>query len=135
MSQPLYDVSTLESFLERTGPLPVPLLLGVLPLQSTRHAEYMHNEVPGIIVPQELRKVMRAAGANGIAEGIRLAQEFVAKAQPLVDGIYLMPSFGRYEICAEVLEALDADRRPGAAQASKSNNNSNDDRPLIRSNA
>lgn len=110
MSQPLYDLATLERFLDRVGTLPAPFLLGVLPLQSARHAEYMHNEVPGIEVPEQLQAAMRAAGPNGVATGIELAQRFIAEAQSLVDGIYLMPSFGRYEICAEVLAALDSDR-------------------------
>jgi hypothetical protein len=47
-------------------------------------------------------------------EGIRLAQEFVAEAQQYVQGIYLMPSFGRYEMCGEILDALTTDNRPGA---------------------
>ncbi|MDQ3856057.1 MAG: bifunctional homocysteine S-methyltransferase/methylenetetrahydrofolate reductase, partial [Chloroflexota bacterium] len=114
MSQPLYDIEQLHSFLDRVGPLPVPFLLGVLPLQSFKHADYMHNEVPGITVPESIRRAMHAAGPHGIQEGIRLAQEFVEEAQDRVQGIYLMPSFGRYEQCAEVIDALDVSRRPGA---------------------
>lgn len=114
MSQPLYDVEQLHSFLDRVGPLPVPFLLGVLPLQSFKHADFMHNEVPGITVPEGIRRAMHAAGASGMHEGIRLAQEFVSEAQSRVQGIYLMPSFGRYEQCAEVIDALDSSRRPTA---------------------
>ncbi len=113
MSQPIYDMATLEAFLERVDPLPIPLLLGVLPLQSARHAEYLHNEVPGIEVPEPLRRAMHDAGADGIQRGVELAREFIEQAQALVQGIYLMPSFGRYETCAQVLDALDSDRRPG----------------------
>ncbi len=115
MSQPLYDPETLYRFLDRAGPLPVPFLLGVLPLQSSKHAEYMHNEVPGISVPKAVRDAMRAAGANGIREGVRLARELVLEVQDRVQGIYLMPSFGRYEMCAEIIEVLDSSRRPGVA--------------------
>ncbi len=118
MSQPLYDIEALHSFLDRIGPLPVPFLLGVLPLQSFKHADYMHNEVPGIRVPEGVRRAMHDAGSAGLSEGIRLAQEFVDAAQERVQGIYLMPSFGRYEQCAEVIDALDSSRRPGTAQAS-----------------
>jgi homocysteine S-methyltransferase len=118
MSQPLYDIEALHSFLDRVGPLPVPFLLGVLPLQSFKHADYMHNEVPGIRIPEGIRKAMHAAGAAGIQEGIRLAQEFVDEAQDRVQGIYLMPSFGRYEQCAEVIDALDSSRRPDSSQLS-----------------
>ena len=114
MSQPLYDVATLERFLEQVDGFDIPLLLGILPLQSARHAEYLHNEVPGIEVPERARRAMHDAGADGIARGIELAHELIDAAQAHVDGIYLMPSFGRYEVCAQVLAALDSDRRPGA---------------------
>jgi len=118
MSQPLYDIDALHTFLDRVGPLPVPFLLGVLPLQSFKHADYMHNEVPGIRVPEGVRRAMQDAGSSGMTEGIRLAQHFVDAAQDRVQGIYLMPSFGRYEQCAEVIDALDSSRRPGSAQSS-----------------
>jgi methionine synthase / methylenetetrahydrofolate reductase (NADH) len=106
MSQPLYDRATLERFFERTGPLPIPFLLGVLPLQSSRHAEFMHNEVPGIVVPQALRERMRRAGENGIAEGLAQAHELLHDTRDLVRGVYLMPSFGRYEVVAELVRGL-----------------------------
>ena len=106
MSQPLYDRETLERFFERTGPLPIPFLLGVLPLQSSRHAEFMHNEVPGIVVPQQLRDRMRQAGENGIAEGLQQSRELLQDTRDLVQGVYLMPSFGRYEVVAELVRWL-----------------------------
>ena len=106
MSQPLYDRSTLERFFERTGPLPIPFLLGVLPLQSFRHAEFMHNEVPGIVVPQPLRERMRQAGENGIAEGLQQSRELLEDTRHLIQGVYLMPSFGRYEVVAELVRWL-----------------------------
>jgi methionine synthase / methylenetetrahydrofolate reductase (NADH) len=106
MSQPLYDLKTLERFFELTGPLPIPFLLGVLPLQSSRHAEFMHNEVPGIVVPQQLRERMRRAGENGIAEGLQQSRELLADTKDLVQGVYLMPSFGRYEVVAELVRWL-----------------------------
>ena len=108
MSQPVYDRATLERFFERTGPLPIPFLLGVLPLQSSRHAEFMHNEVPGIVVPQALRDRMRRAGENGIAEGLAQAHELLRDTRDLVQGVYLMPSFGRYEVVAELVRGLRA---------------------------
>ncbi|HYM49816.1 MAG TPA: bifunctional homocysteine S-methyltransferase/methylenetetrahydrofolate reductase [Candidatus Limnocylindrales bacterium] len=111
MSQPLYDRETLERFFERTGPLPIPFLLGVLPLQSARHAEFMHNEVPGIVVPQALRERMRRAGDQGIAEGLAQARELLRETRDLVQGVYLMPSFGRYEMVAELVRELRAGSR------------------------
>src|SRR5438876_1841982 len=106
MSQPLYDLETLARFFKKTGPLPIPFLLGVLPLQSSRHAEFMHNEVPGIVVPQALRDRMRDAGENGIAEGLEQSRELLTETRHLVQGVYLMPSFGRYEVVAELVRWL-----------------------------
>src|SRR6266513_2866888 len=106
MSQPLYDRQTLERFFLKTGPLPIPFLLGVLPLQSSRHAEFMHNEVPGIVVPLPLRDRMREAGEKGIAEGLAQSRELLTETKHLVQGVYLMPSFGRYEVVAELVRWL-----------------------------
>ena len=91
-------------------------LLGVMPLQSYRHAEFLHNELPGVTIPDHLRERMRLAGERGIQEGIRQSQEFLAEAQAYCDGTYLMPSFGRYEMVAELVKVLDRDRW-GAARA------------------
>jgi methionine synthase / methylenetetrahydrofolate reductase(NADPH) len=106
MSQPLYDMEQLLTFLDRVGKIPVPFLLGVMPLQSHRHAEFLHNELPGVTIPDPLRERMRLAGDRGIEEGIRQSQEFLAEAQAHVDGTYLMPSFGRYEMVAELVKVL-----------------------------
>ncbi len=106
MSQPLYERETLERFFEKTGPIPIPFLLGVLPLQSSRHAEFMHNEVPGIVVPASLRDRMRNAGENGIAEGLQQSRDLLEQTKDLVQGVYLMPSFGRYEVVAELVRWL-----------------------------
>jgi homocysteine S-methyltransferase len=78
----------------------------VLPLQSFRHASFLHNEVPGITLTEEALERMRRAGPNGRAEGVAMARELIAEACEFVQGIYLMPSFGRYEVVAEVLSAL-----------------------------
>jgi homocysteine S-methyltransferase len=110
MAQPLYDMDQLTSFLDRVGKIPVPFLLGVMPLQSYRHAEFLHNELPGVSIPDHLRERMRLAGDQGMQEGIRQSQEFLAAAQGHCDGTYLMPSFGRYEMVAELVKVLDRDR-------------------------
>jgi homocysteine S-methyltransferase len=106
MTQPIYDVNQLVSFLERIGPVPIPIILGVMPLQSHKHTEFLHNELPGVTIPDDVRERMRRAGERGMAEGILQAQEFLAEAQRYVQGIYLMPSFGRYEMVAELVKVL-----------------------------
>jgi homocysteine S-methyltransferase len=110
MAQPLYDMDQLTTFLDRVGKIPVPFLLGVMPLQSYRHAEFLHNELPGVSIPDHLRERMRLAGDQGMQEGIRQSQEFLSAAQGYCDGTYLMPSFGRYEMVAELVKVLDRDR-------------------------
>jgi homocysteine S-methyltransferase len=103
MTQPFYDMAVWDDFLARCGPIEVPVLLGILPLQSFRHAEFMHNEVPGITVPQELRDRLREAGATAQAEGVTHARDLFRAARGRFAGVYLMPSFGRYENVLEVI--------------------------------
>ena len=112
MCQPLYDMDQLRAFLDRVGTIPIPFLLGIMPLQSHRHAEFLHNELPGVTIPDHLRERMRLAGDRGIEEGIRQSQEFLAEAQAYCDGVYLMPSFGRYEMCAELVKVITRNRQP-----------------------
>ncbi len=112
MTQPIYDPQLWLNFLhlyeQRHGPFPVPVLIGVLPLQSHKHASFLHHEVPGITLSEEARERMRLAGADGRMEGVRMAQELLLelKELPHVQGVYLMPSFGRYEVACQVLEVL-----------------------------
>jgi methionine synthase / methylenetetrahydrofolate reductase(NADPH) len=112
MTQPIYDpqlwVDFLNLYEERYGDFPVPVLIGVLPLQGHKHATFLHNEVPGITLSEEALERMRKAGPNGREEGVKMAQELLMelKGLPHVQGVYLMPSFGRYELACQVLEVL-----------------------------
>lgn len=118
MTQPVFDFQTWTDFRRiyerKYGPIRVPVLLGVLPLQSTRHAEFLHNEVPGIRLTDSARERMRLAGNRGRAEGVKLAQDLILQARESVHGIYIMPSFGRYEVAAETASIL-TDRRLGVS--------------------
>jgi homocysteine S-methyltransferase len=114
MTQPLYELDTLVRFLDRLGKKRIPVLLGLLPLQSHRHAEFLHNEVPGINIPDHARAAMRDAGEKGIEVGVEMCRKLLLEARDLVQGAYLMPSFGRYEVVARVAEAV----LPGARQSS-----------------
>jgi methionine synthase / methylenetetrahydrofolate reductase(NADPH) len=98
MTQPIYELAPLVRFLDRAGKPPIPMILGCIPLHSSRHAEFLHNEVPGITIPDEVRTRMRAAGEHGHEEGLDLAQELLSAARRLVQGVYLMPSYGRYDV-------------------------------------
>jgi homocysteine S-methyltransferase len=106
MTQAVYDVEALERFLEKAARFKVPILLGVMPLHSERHAEFIHNELAGVVVPDAIRERMRAAGADGLSEGKAIARELIAATRGMVKGIYLIPSFGRYDVAAELAEAV-----------------------------
>ena len=117
MTQPIYEPETLDAFERRVGRLPVPVLVGVLPLQSSRHAEFLHNEVPGITIPDWIRDRMRIAGNAGRDEGFGLARELLDGLVDRIDGAYLMPSFGRYEVCAALVREIRARVTTGAGRA------------------
>ncbi len=104
-TQPVYDLEVLERFFAATRP-PIPVVVGILPLHSCRHAEFLHNEVPGITVPDRVRARMREAGDRGLRAGIEMAQTLLRDVRSRYAGAYLMPSFGRFEVVAEVLDAL-----------------------------
>jgi homocysteine S-methyltransferase len=112
MTQPIFDPQLWVNFVtlyeQRHGPFPVPVLIGVLPLQGHKHATFLHNEVPGITLSDDALERMRLAGANGRQEGVKMAQELLLelKELPYVQGVYLMPSFGRYETACQVLEVI-----------------------------
>jgi len=104
-TQPVYDLEVLERFFARARP-PIPIVVGILPLHSSRHAEFLHNEVPGISVPEPVRARMRDAGERGLRAGIEMAQSLLAAVRGRYAGAYLMPSFGRFEVVAEILDAV-----------------------------
>ncbi len=106
MTQTMYDIETLERFLEKASRFKVPIIMGVLPLHSERHADFIHNELPGVVVPEAVRQRMREAGENGLAEGASIAREIVAAARGGVQGVYLIPAFNRYDVAAELVEEL-----------------------------
>jgi 5,10-methylenetetrahydrofolate reductase len=105
-TQPVYDLDTLDRFLARAGGSPVPVLVGLLPLHSFRHAEFLHNEVPGITIPDDVRAGLKAAGEGALRAGVEMAQRLARDIRARYAGVYLMPSFGRFEVVAEVLDAL-----------------------------
>jgi homocysteine S-methyltransferase len=111
LSQPVYTPAPLrrlrETYERVSGtPLPVPVLAGVLPLLSARHARFLHNEVPGIEIPVEAVERLSAAGADATRTGNSMAVELIDGLRGEgVAGYYVMPQFGRYDLAAEVVEA------------------------------
>ena len=78
----------------------------MLPLHSYRHAEFLHNEVPGITISEPIRARLRDARDGALRVGIEMAQHLLREIRRRYAGAYLVPSFGRFEVVAEVLDAL-----------------------------
>jgi homocysteine S-methyltransferase len=110
LTQTIFDPAKVEQFLKRYeqlhGPLSLPVLVGVLPLYGARHAAFLHNEVPGIDIPTSIRERINAAGDTAPHVGIAIAQELLHDLRGMVQGTYLMPPFGKYEMAAEIVEAI-----------------------------
>ncbi len=103
MTQALFDLSYLERFEELIGGWPVPLLLGIFYVRSYQLAVRLHNEVPGIVVPEGVQRRLDKAGANAGAEGLALARELYAEAREKVAGVYVIPPFKQPEAALDLL--------------------------------
>jgi len=109
ITQPVFDVTQLEGFLEkvdRLGIRRIPVLAGIWPLVSLRNAEFLANEVPGVSVPPEVLTRMRVAQERGkeaaLAEGVAIAREMMTRVRPLVQGAQVSAPFGRVPVALEV---------------------------------
>ncbi|MSP55028.1 MAG: bifunctional homocysteine S-methyltransferase/methylenetetrahydrofolate reductase [Myxococcales bacterium] len=115
-SQPVFDPDLLLRFFELTDAFPkVPFLVGIMPLVSAKNAEFLHNEVPGMQVPEAIRK--RLADAGGRDEqrevGIQVAREALAQVvdHPRVNGVYVYPPFGSYKAVLRIIDVIEERRK------------------------
>jgi homocysteine S-methyltransferase len=101
----------LRRFLDDTRALGLPILAGLCPLASHRNAEFLHNEVPGMQIPIDIRQRMAAAATPEAArrQGMLIAREMLEEIKSDVVGAYLMPQFGRYRDAVEVLQPVGYD--------------------------
>ncbi len=120
LTQPIFDPRVLEQFLEaytaQFGALTLPVLVGIMPLFGARHAAFLHNEVPGIDIPETIRQRIIDAGEQASLEGVHVAQELLQNIKGLAQGVYIMPAFGRYDLAASVVDVLQRSRVPQAAK-------------------
>jgi homocysteine S-methyltransferase len=105
-TQPVYEIETLERLLKQIERFRKPLMLGILPLRGTKHAEFLHNEVPGMRIPDAIRERMRNAGEHGPQVGVEIAKSFLSEARKLVAGAYMMPPFQKYHVIDELLQEI-----------------------------
>jgi homocysteine S-methyltransferase len=94
MTQVLFDLEYLDRFLDRLGgPCPIPLLVGIFYVRSYQLALRLHNEVPGIIVPDHVQTRLSDAGSDAAAVGLDLARELLEECRGRVEGVYVIPPF------------------------------------------
>lgn len=108
LTQPVYEPKYLERFLSAVSGSRIPVLVGILPLTSFRNAEFLHNEVPGMSVPAEVRELLKKATSKERAQqvGIDIARDALKAARDLAEGAYLMPPFNRFELAVRVVEGI-----------------------------
>jgi homocysteine S-methyltransferase len=102
VTQPFYDIAGIDELAAATGHIEIPIILGILPLRSPRHAEFLHKKVAGINVPGQVRERMNRAG-DPVAEGIANAREVLNLARDRFAGACLMPPFERFDMLGEIL--------------------------------
>jgi homocysteine S-methyltransferase len=114
ITQPVFDVQQLFRFLDhidREG-IRIPIIAGIWPLVSARNAEFLANEVPGVVVPEEVIERMRRASARGkeagVEEGILIAQEMLSNAYPRIQGVQVSAPFGKVPLALRVMEGIGA---------------------------
>ncbi|MBI2755750.1 MAG: bifunctional homocysteine S-methyltransferase/methylenetetrahydrofolate reductase [Chloroflexi bacterium] len=105
ITQPLYDLEQLDRFFSRVPQPKVPTVVEIMPLQSYKHAEFCHNELAGVVIPEAHLVRMREAGDHGIQVGADLARSFLGEIMglPNVQGVLWVPSFHRYEMVADLV--------------------------------
>jgi len=111
ITQPVFDTEQLRTFLKRIEHVRIPIVAGIWPLISYRNAEFMHNEVPGVNVTQDILDRMRVASdiskEEGRDEGIRIARESLLEVRDVIQGVQVSAPFGNVKYALQVFEALD----------------------------
>jgi homocysteine S-methyltransferase len=107
MTQPMYDPARFDQMVEAGRDLGVPILVGVMPLLSERNAEFVHNEVPGICLTDEVRRRMKGlSGKEGRRVGLHICRELIDHMIGRADGFYIIPSQIRTEMAVELVDHL-----------------------------
>jgi len=102
VTQPVYGEKDAENLAKAVCGLGIPVVMGILPLRTSRHAEFLHEKVSGITVPGDLRKRM-AEAKDSIKEGVDNAKEMLAIARTHFKGACIMPPFDHYEVMPDIL--------------------------------
>ncbi len=103
MTQALFDLSYLDAFEEKLGGWPIPILVGIFIVRSHQLAVRLHNEVPGIVVPEPVQQRLLDAGAGAAVEGLAIARELYEQARGKAAGVYVIPPFKQPEAALDLL--------------------------------
>jgi homocysteine S-methyltransferase len=108
-TQPVFELDPFMEFLKRTEHIPIRIMLGVIPLRTAKHAEFLHHEVPGMNIPEPIQQRMQQAEKPS-EEGVLIAVEFLGsvleQTRERIAGVYLMPPFKRYHMAVEIMERI-----------------------------
>ena len=119
ITQPVYDTKQLRDFLKRIEHCRIPIVAGIFPFVSIRNAEFMHNEVPGVVVTEEILDRMRAASdvskEAARDEGLAIARESLAEIRDLIQGVQVSAPFGNVKYALQVFDVLDEFKEKSAA--------------------
>jgi homocysteine S-methyltransferase len=110
ITQPVFDLRVLEEFLRRIAQFRIPVIAGIWPLTSLRNAEFMKNDLR-VSMPDDIMARMAAVATPeaGRIEGVKIAQEMLAEAKPMVQGVQVSAPFGRYSVAADVLGLVEVE--------------------------
>ena len=112
LTQPIYRADDgpklIKAYEAKYGKLNKPILAGILPLVSAKHANFLHHEVPGVFIPEEARKRIESAddAERGAKVGVEIAIELIEGIKSWAGGIYVMPQFHRYDMISEIIMAV-----------------------------
>src|SRR5947209_1464028 len=110
ITQPVFDTEQLRHFLEKIAHVKIPIVAGIWPLISYRNAEFLHNEVPGVVVTPSIMERMRAASEKGKEagreEGLQIARELLLEVRGAIQGVQVSAPFNNVRYALDVFEAL-----------------------------
>ena len=119
ITQPVFDMRLLEAFLKRIEQFHIPVIAGIWPLTSLRNAEFMRNDLRVSMPEAVMLRMAQAENPEAArSEGIRIAQEMLGEARPMVQGVQVSAPFGRYNLAAEILASVLPDTKSLSAQNS-----------------
>ena len=111
ITQPVYDTKQLRDFIKRIEHVRIPIVAGIFPFVSSRNAEFMHNEVPGVVVTEDILQRMRKASdiskEAAREEGLLIARESLTEVRDLIQGVQVSAPFGNVKYALQVFDVLD----------------------------